>query len=132
MLATAVSSVCAEPPTLLACVNRSARSFKVIDETGKFCVNVLDRNQHEIAQRFLSLDSVERCKLCSWTALETGAPAVEGALVNFDCTVADAVEVGTHTIFLGRVVATRVNRSGNPLLYYNGDYASLREALAPA
>ena len=41
MIATAVTSVSAAPPTLLVCVNRNASMFELIQRSGHFCVNVL-------------------------------------------------------------------------------------------
>lgn len=125
LLATAVCSVCAEPPTLLVCLNRSARSYAAISESGRFCVNLLAQEQSEMARRFLELEGADRFSACRWTTLKTGAPAIDGALVNFDCEITETVQAGTHTVFLGRVVAVRTTEAGEPLLYFDGDYAGL-------
>lgn len=151
LLATAVCSVSAEPPLLLACVNRGARSHDAIAGAGLFCVNVLRADQRDLALRFLKLDGPDRFSLCRWQALHTGAPAVEGALVSFDCTVERAIESGTHTVFIGRVQAIARSRApvpqeartgarreetaaaaDGPLLYFDGAYADLRPQAARA
>jgi flavin reductase (DIM6/NTAB) family NADH-FMN oxidoreductase RutF len=126
LLATAVCSVSDDPPTLLVCVNRSARSYAAIAECGRFCINVLERNQLDVARRFLSLDGPSRFELFGWNTLVTGAPAIDSALINFDCEVVNAVEAGTHMVFIGAVVATRRACEGEPLIYFNGDYASVK------
>lgn len=125
LLATAVCSVSVEPPTLLACINQSARSRRAIEAAGFFCINVLARSHHDAARRFLSVDVDERFKLFDWSALLTGAPAIEHALVNFDCRVVQAIPAATHMILLGRVVASRTAEAGDPLLYHAGDYTRL-------
>jgi len=127
MLATAVCSVCAEPPTLLVCINRSASMHGAIRETGKFCVNVLDQKQFDTACQFMSRDSSERFTVCEWDALATGAPAIQGALVNFDCVLDSEVDVGTHTICFGRVVGQRTVEEGRPLIYHDGKYSVLSQ-----
>ncbi|MCP5368500.1 MAG: flavin reductase family protein [Hyphomicrobiales bacterium] len=125
MLATAVCSVCAEPPMLLVCVNQVASLHRSIRETGHFGVSVLDERQFDTACHFMSSAATERFTLCDWDTLVTGAPAIRGALVNFDCEVESSVDRGTHTIYFGRVVAVRRSESGRPLMYHDGNYACL-------
>jgi len=127
MLATAVCSVCAEPPTLLVCINRTASMHSAIRDSGNFCVNVLDQNQFNTACHFMSRDSSERFSVCDWDILATGAPAIQGALVNFDCELDSEVDVGTHTICFGRVVGQRTSDEGRPLIYHDGKYAALNQ-----
>lgn len=126
MLATAVCSVCAEPPTLLVCINKSASMHAAVVDSGCFCVSVLDERQLGTASKFLSVSGAERFNLCDWDKLQTGAPAINGALVNFDATVVNAVEAGSHTVFFGEVAAMRfADDDGRPLLYHNGCYSGL-------
>lgn len=122
LLATAVCSVSAEPPTLLVCVNQSATACAPIAESKRFCVSVLSQKQYALAQTFLTVKSGERLNLCKWQRLATGAPAIEGALVNFDCEVVQVIHAGTHTIYLGRVVAAALPEADAPLLYFDGNY----------
>ena len=49
LTATAVSSVSAEPPRLLVCINKSGVSHDKILAAGRFCVNVLAEEQDKIA-----------------------------------------------------------------------------------
>jgi len=128
LLATAVCSVCATPPTLLICINQSATACAPIAASKRFCVSVLSQAQHDLAQKFLTVKSNERLNLCKWQRLSTGAPAIEGALVNFDCEVAQVVDAGTHTIFLGRVVEAAFADADTPLLYFDGGYAGMTPA----
>ena len=128
LLATAVCSVSATPPTLLVCINQSATACGPIAASKRFCVSVLSQTQHDLAQKFLTVKSDERLNLCKWQRLSTGAPAIEGALVNFDCEVEQVVNAGTHTIFLGRVVAAAFAEADTPLLYFDGNYAGMTPA----
>ena len=45
-------SVSAEPPQLLACVNRRSETHRVIDQSRVFAVNVLASDQQHLAQIF--------------------------------------------------------------------------------
>lgn len=124
LTATAVSSVSAEPPTLLVCVNRQNSSHPVIREAGIFAVNVLALEDQELANRFASgILGEARFQEGLWTTLKTGAPVLESALVSFDCRIAQAVEVGTHGVIFGAIDAIRVRPTETkPLLYVHGSY----------
>ena len=62
LTATAVSSVCATPPRLLVCVNKSGLTHEKILESGHFCVNVLTEDQDIVAKAFAGMlgKSVDR------------------------------------------------------------------------
>lgn len=126
MTATAVCSLTAEPPQVLVCVNRGAATHRMIAENGKFCVNVLGRNQQEVASRFAGKAAwEERFASGDWTTLSTGAPVLADALASFDCVLVDAIDSGTHSIFLGRVVDVREAGEVSPLLYYQSQFAGI-------
>ena len=127
LTATAACSVSAKPPQLLICVNQEAGAHDLIKESGAFGVNILARDQEDIAMRFAGMDGADRNDrfgLGSWTDIATGAPVLEGALVGFDCTIADSVTAGTHTIFIGRIVGIQ-HQQGAPLLFGNGEFTGL-------
>lgn len=127
LTATAVCSLSLEPPMLLACVNRSATAHGIIRAGRCFSVNVLARTDRPLANRFAAPETTGAARFAagSWTTLKTGAPILQTALASFDCELAREVEVGTHSIFIGVVVAVTVNPGRPPLLYANGSYGGL-------
>lgn len=128
LTATAVCSVSIAPPTLLVCVNRSGEAHRAIAESGSFCVNVLAEANRAVADRFAGRAGAfggERFAGGDWSELATGAPALDGALVNVDCRIAEAVEAYTHTVFFGTVAAVRLGTGGDPLVHFDRAYRSL-------
>jgi flavin reductase (DIM6/NTAB) family NADH-FMN oxidoreductase RutF len=130
MTATAVCSACADPPTVLVCVNQSTTTHAAIDQARVFCVNVLRHEDRELSSLFSGLHSSQmrgeaRFRAELWTKLATGSPVLLNALVSFDCRVANRLVHGTHTIFLGEVEQLQIGRKGKPLLYSDGQYAKL-------
>lgn len=128
LTATAVCSLSADPPHLLICVNAIANAHDALHRAGAFCVNVLTHDQEEIARRFAKMDSASRERrfdLGLWAPLATGAPALQGALANFDCQTVRDISEATHTIFIGRVIAVRCAEAGQPLLYWNAQFNRL-------
>ena len=129
LTATAACSVSAEPPQLLICVNKEAGGHDLIQASGKFALNIMARDQEDIAMRFAGMDGADRSErfgLGSWSELATGTPCLDDALVNFDCEVAQQITAGTHSIFIGHIVGCRTgDNSGAPLLYGDGQFTGL-------
>ena len=120
---TAVCSVSAEPPQMLVCVNRSSSAEAVIAAAGRFAISYLAHDQQEVANVFSSsLD--DRFDHAEWTELASGVPILQDAAAAFDCVVVQMVEAGTHTIFIGAIVAA-IARDVPNLLYKQGAYATL-------
>ena len=126
MTATAVCSASADPPTVLACINKLASTHGAVAKSKAFCVNVLRAEDWELSTTFSGAQSGEgRFKSRDWTRLATGAPVLIDALVSFDCRVVKKVMHGTHGIFFGQVEQVLVGKPGKPLLYSEGQYAKL-------
>jgi flavin reductase (DIM6/NTAB) family NADH-FMN oxidoreductase RutF len=130
MTATAVCSATAEPPTVLACINRSTTTHEAVAAAGIFCVNVLRHEDRELSSLFSGVHGSNmrgeaRFREEHWTRLSTAAPVLANALVAFDCRVVNRMVHGTHTVFLGEVQQLLIGRKGKPLLYADGQYAKL-------
>lgn len=123
LTATAVCSVSADPPQMLVCVNRSSSAQAVIAAAGRFGVSFLSHDQELVANAFsASLD--DRFDHGVWTELASGVPIVENAAAAFDCVVVQMIEAGTHTIFIGAIVAA-VSRDVPNLIYKAGAYGAI-------
>jgi flavin reductase len=123
MTATAVCSVSAVPPCILIVVNQTNRSHALIAEAGSFAVNVLSADQADLAQHFArkSDDPLQSVKTSVGV---TGVPVIEGCAALLECVVQQRIESGTHSVFIGRVIATQ-ETDRSPLMYWNGDYVDL-------
>ncbi|MDP9900755.1 flavin reductase family protein [Variovorax ginsengisoli] len=127
LIATAVSSVIADPPTLLVCVNRSASAHDTIDAAGILAVNVLAIDDHDLARSFSDPSRRhERFLAGEWDSAATGSPVLKSAVVAFDCAIVQRIPYNTHTIFLGEVRAVRVGEAGcHPLVYLDQQFQRL-------
>ena len=121
--ASAVCSVTDSPPTLLVCMNIASSSHTHFVENKILTVNVLAAHHQHMSKVFSSkMSPEERFKYGSWTELETGAPVLKDALVSFDCQIEQIQEVGTHTIFICRIVAIQQGQHDQGLVYFNRAY----------
>ncbi|MEN5037569.1 flavin reductase [Pseudomonas sp. TWI929] len=122
--ASAVCSVTDSPPTLLVCMNRASYSNEQFKANGALCVNVLAGTHQELSGAFANrnLSMEERFASTLWTVLESGAPVMQEALVNFDCRIAQVHEVGSHSIFYCEIQDIRQGGADDGLVYFNRAY----------
>ena len=133
LTATAVCSLSVTPPSMLICVNRFGEAHEAMTKAGHFCVNILADDQRDLALRFAGQGGsagAEKFSEAAWSSLSTGAPALDGALVNLDCEIASASPTESHTIFIGHVKAIRFGDSRSPLLHFDRDFWSLANQTA--
>lgn len=122
MTATSVSSLSFEPPSLLVCINRSASMHDILEASGRFCVNLLSRDQETVGQRFAQKpDGPSRFDEIGWTSLHE-LPRLAGVQASIFCTKAAHLRFGTHTIFVGTVDDVEVSTDVDPLTYLDGRF----------
>jgi flavin reductase len=130
MTATAVTSVSLDPPSLLVCVNRSASIHAPLQQRGLFWVNVLHDGQQSFCATFSGGKArQERFALGRWQNCEHGLPYLADAQANILCSVEKDCTFGSHTVFIGSVLATRLHHRATPLVYLNGRFAAVLEGL---
>jgi len=129
MTANAVCSLSLDPLLILVCFDNGARTLPLVRETKRFGVNVLRADQHRLSRVFAS-KRPEREKFSGvpWTERD-GIPILDGALAWLACDLTTAVPGGDHTIGIGAVTAME-HSEGEPLVFYRGEYRSLRDAAA--
>ena len=121
---SACTSVCADPPTLLVCINRRSSANAAVATNGVFAVNLLNVAQRCIADTFAGRSKQNKpfdFSCCATTDGTLGAPLIDGAVAALECRVIGQHDVGTHTVFFGEVAAIRPG-SHKPLLYCQRDY----------
>jgi len=108
-------------------MNQSSRSHVHFIENKILSVNVLGPQHEQISNAFASskFSSERRFQLGSWTILKTGSPVLGDALVSFDCEIENIQQVGTHSIFMCRVVAIQRSEQDQSLVYFNRTYHSV-------
>jgi flavin reductase (DIM6/NTAB) family NADH-FMN oxidoreductase RutF len=98
LTATAVSSVCADPPRLLVCVNKSGQTHHKIIASGHFGLNVLGESQEKVGRAFAGMmgRDFDRFSIGDWQVLQTGSPILKGAASAFDCRITETIDQFTQ------------------------------------
>jgi flavin reductase (DIM6/NTAB) family NADH-FMN oxidoreductase RutF len=127
LTATAFSSLSATPPLCLVCVDKRASAHGPIREQGRFAVNILSAAQAALSSKFATRSADKFADVAWQPGPLTGCPIIEGALSRVECELVEVYDGGDHDIFVGRLLSVEVS-DGKPLVYWRGDYASLRAA----
>ena len=131
LTATAWNSLSADPPMLLACINRKASAHDLIQRAGAFSVNLLPKGGNELVAIFAGqrgLSGADRFSDGQWRDGPRGQPMLIDAVAAFECELEGVHDYGSHSILVGRVGEMRNRCEGQALLYVDGSFASaLRE-----
>ncbi|WP_119307653.1 flavin reductase family protein [Cohaesibacter haloalkalitolerans] len=117
------NSVSLDPPLVLWSLDKSSLQLDGFKTSGFYGVSILSCEQEETSNLFAMI-AEDRFEQTGWQARKTGAPMIDGALVQIDCTTEQIIDAGDHVILLGRVVDIAV-KDGEPLIYYGGAYRDL-------
>ena len=117
---SAVSSLCVEPPMVLACLNQRLGTHAAILASERFTINILGEHQGGLARLFAT-PGVDKFRDVDCTPTDHGPRLVE-AIAHMSCTLVNSVAGGTHRIFVGRVVAAAANAQVGPLSYFRGEF----------
>ena len=125
MVATAVCSLSAEPPSLIVCLNKGTSSHDPILKERLFGVNLVSCDHAPLVRHFMASKGEDRFDLGAWTTLVTGAPILEDATVAFDCELSEVHDGFSHSILVGTVRECRVaGEIGQTCLLWHGrDFA---------
>lgn len=117
---SAMCSVSATPPILLACVNRRSPLCRAVRTNGCFAVDVLSDRDVALADVFAGRPGPGRGAhdfgWACWSELVTGSPVLDTAAAVFDCRLREIITAGTHLVVLGDV-AQSATRDVDPLAY---------------
>lgn len=125
LVITSGISLTAEPPMVLACVNRASSSWALLKELGTFGWSALGARHQSVAERFSGFSGIkgaDRYSGAEWITAASGARLLADAPLAFDCSVDEMIDRGTHSILIGRVHAIHTTPGAGALVYWNGAY----------
>ena len=125
LMATSVSSLSADPATVLVCVDRASSGYRAFQSHGEFAVSVLGADQREIVDRFAGgsgLRGADRFREWRWGVLPGGASYLAGSVAVFDCEAVERIERHAHAIVIGHVRRVLVGDGSGALVRWRGAY----------
>ena len=128
LVITSGISLSAEPPLVLACVNRTSSSWPLFSPGGVFGWSSLGHAHQGVAERFSGVGGLQgpaRYDGAEWETV-AGARLLQGAPSAFTCQVEEMIDRATHSIIIGRIMAIRATPEAGALIYWNGQYRAIR------
>jgi flavin reductase (DIM6/NTAB) family NADH-FMN oxidoreductase RutF len=121
----AVTSVSADPPILLVCVDRASRTLPALLHTKRFVVNFMRDDCAELCALFAS-KAEDKFAHVDWTPGAGGVPILhEGAVAHAECTTLEELEIGDHVVVTGLVVEGAAPRPEDvPIVYFRKAFTS--------
>ncbi|MEM3465615.1 MAG: flavin reductase family protein, partial [Candidatus Jordarchaeales archaeon] len=111
----------ADPPTIAVRINKQNLTHEFIRKSGVFSVSILTR---DTPLKFIGIfgfrtgKEIKKFENVKYKLGVTGAPIVlENTVGYVEAKVVSSVDVGTHTIFIGRVVDAEILNDAEPMTY---------------
>ena len=126
MTATAICSLSADPPQVLACLNRLSSTNRAVEEARFFSINLLATSQLALARVFAGLEggvsADQKFAAGLWREGVTGAPILADAVLTFECALVTAHPASTHNIVIGEVMRIAGEVAEDALIYRSGTF----------
>lgn len=139
-------TVCTNPPMVSVSVRPERHSYRMLKETGEFVIN-LTTEKLAFATDYCGVksgrdvDKFKEMHLTKEMADQVQVPMILESPVNIECRVTECQELGSHHMFLAKVLAVHVDEeyldekgkfdlnAANLLAYSHGEYFSLGKKL---
>lgn len=139
-------TICSDPAMVSISVRPERYSYQMLCETGEFVIN-LTTEELAFATDYCGVtsgrdvDKFEKTKLTAIDAKVVKAPRIKESPVHIECQVTERIPLGTHDMFLAKVVAVSVDDrymdekgtfhldDAKPLVYSHGRYYEMGKEL---
>jgi flavin reductase (DIM6/NTAB) family NADH-FMN oxidoreductase RutF len=129
---SAVSSVSADPPTILVCIDLASRTLGALRANRRFVVNFMAAGRSELCLLFASKEEDKFAQVV-WRPTDGGLPLLhEDILAWAECTTLHELEIGDHVLLVGRVEAGGIEPDHEPLMYYRRSWGVWSPTQEPA
>ena len=131
-----------DPPMVSISVRKSRYSHELLSENGEFVVNLTTKDltyamDYSGVKSSRDVDKFTKMKLTKGKATKVSVPIIEESPVNIECKVTKVIELGSHDMFIGEVVAVLADEKyidetgkfdlnkANLIAYSHGQYFTL-------
>lgn len=139
-------TACSSPAMLSISVRKERYSYGILQETGEFVVNLVNRGLVFAAdycgvKSGRDVDKFREMKLTPQEMAHVGAPGILESPVNLECKVSQVIPLGSHDMFLAEIVGVTVDEryldaagafhlnAAGLVAYSHGTYFGLGEKL---
>jgi 3-hydroxy-9,10-secoandrosta-1,3,5(10)-triene-9,17-dione monooxygenase reductase component len=120
------SSLSLEPPLVVFAPGRTSRTWPLLRDIGRFCINVLAEGQDAVSQNF-ARSGGDKFAGIPWRPSAHGSPVLDDVVAWIDGELWAEYDGGDHTLAVARVLDLGADPRRRPLLYHRGAYGLMQE-----
>lgn len=113
----AFTSLSAEPPQVIVCLNKNSSTLRHLMAGGTFAVQMLAADQESTARLFASKRD-DKLSETDWRPGRNGSPVLDGTMAVLECEVAETHNQATHVLVIGRVTRAESDPTKSPLVFF--------------
>ena len=107
-------TICTNPPMVSISVRPSRYSYDIIEKTGEFVINLTTEKLARACDYCgvvsgRDVDKFAETRLTPQASRYVKAPGIEESPVNIECKVTEVKELGSHDMFLAKVVGVTID-----------------------
>lgn len=118
LLVSSMSSYSGNPPSVVFSVSMKSRTLGTLLEQDDFGVNILAREQEDVAAAFAGRGDKFRSTMWIW---DHHVPRIEGTQSFLRCRKTAQVSLGDHTLFVGAIISGE-SSPVPPLIYFDRSF----------
>lgn len=139
-------TVCSDPAMVYISVRKSRHSYAMITKSKEFVINIATKDlvratDYAGVRSGRDIDKWQELKLTKGISQKVKVPYIAESPISIECELVQVIELGTHDMFLGKVLAVSVDASyiddrgkfdlskAEPIVYSHGEYFGLGERL---
>lgn len=108
-------TICSDPAMLSISVRPERYSHSIIKETGQFVVNLVNRGlvfatDYCGVKSGRDVDKYKEMNLTPLSSQKIAAPGIAESPLNLECQVTQIIPLGSHDLFLARILGVTVDR----------------------
>ncbi|MBM7559383.1 flavin reductase family protein [Marinitoga litoralis] len=114
-----ITRVSIKPPMIAISIGKKRYSYTLLEETDKFGVCILSKEQKELAKFFGSKSgrNTNKFENIDYELTKNGIPKINGSVAFFECKIVNKADAGDHVIYIGEVINEELLKIEQPLLY---------------
>ena len=120
-IANTAFQITSDPPTIAISINKQNLTHEYIQESKVFAVSILSKDAPMTLIGnfgFKTGRDIDKFKEVQYKAGTTGSPIVLDYTIGYlECEVLSSTDVGTHTVFIGKIVDCETLSDAEPMTY---------------
>lgn len=124
MTVNSFASVSLDPPLVLWNLQNNSDVYKTFATPKHFAINILAKEQQDLSNLYAKKGD-HLLQRNHYRIGKYGSPIIRDALTTLECQLEVTHDGGDHLIIIGRVCDMHTRPTGEPLLFFSGDYREL-------